>query len=141
VLLGGHSTDKQTSRLRVDFDVLNPWAAPRPIVERCADKTITADVDTTILQEASYEDFAVRLLAMAEGKWGQDIHLDRRTFFEIEGSEIPLSELFRSWVRPIHDLLIVCLGRQVSVMEVRVELNVEYDPSAVPRDVYASRPT
>jgi hypothetical protein len=125
-LLGGHSTAVVTSRLLVDFDVLRSWAGPSPIASRGADQTVVADVEEAVLHETTYDDRTIRLVARAEGEWGDDIHLERRTFIEVEGNDVPLSEVFSSWIRPIHDLLILCVGRRVSVTEVRVEADVEF---------------
>ncbi len=50
---------------------------------------------------------------------GHDVHLTQRTYFDISGGRVGLEGLLRQWVRPLHDLLIACLGRPVTITDLR----------------------
>jgi ApeA N-terminal domain 1 len=120
-LTGGLVPDDRFSRVQVDFDYLLSWARPPGIVRsELTDSNVTIDTDRSTLAEATLPDSRkVRLLTGVTGRRSHDsVHLDQWCAFELEGQPTPLAEILNDWVRPLQDLLVVCLGLPVRLGDV-----------------------
>ncbi|WP_353953579.1 HEPN domain-containing protein [Knoellia sp. S7-12] len=124
IILGAHTIDTATKKARLHFDALKGWANPPFLAGGYRrDGVVTADITESVLHQAVTADATYRVLSSAEGVWGLDVHLDRRTWIEVEAlNESPFGGLHSKWIRSIHDLLIVCIGGPVALSEVRVEV-------------------
>lgn len=115
-LTGGHTTSDAFESARFGFDALMAWADPPGIARDGEERpTLQADPREATIAEASVLDRVnLRMLTGAEGRWSHDrVHLDQWCVFEARGGGVPLRTVLDEWVRPLHDLLITCLGRPV----------------------------
>jgi hypothetical protein len=120
---GGHVTEDCFARTRIVFDYLMPWVNPPGIVhENLADGTFTVDPRQTVITEAALTDGrTVRLLTGAYHQHGKaSAHVDQWCAFEVEGSPAPIADILSTWVRPLQDLLVICLGQPVRLEEMLV---------------------
>lgn len=124
MILGAHTFDVAAKKARLDFDALKAWVNPPFLAARYrSDGVVTGDISESVLHLATTADATYRVISSAEGSWGLDIHLDRRTWLEIETQDdSPFSQYHSTWIRPMHDLLIVCIGGPVALREVRLEV-------------------
>lgn len=125
IILGAHTTAVATKKARLRFDALTAWANPPFLAGRYrTDGIVTVDASESVLHEAITADANYRVVSSAEGSWGLDMHLDRRTWIEVVAvEESPLGGVHSKWIRPIHDLLILCVGGPVALSEVRVKVH------------------
>ena len=115
-LTGGLIAADHFSQVMVELDYLMPWARPPGIVDpRPPATTFTIDPRRAVLGEASLPDGrTVRMITGVDGRADEaSVRFDQWCAFEIEGQPASLIEILNEWVRPLQDLLVVCLGRPV----------------------------
>lgn len=124
---GGLVTKNRFVQVQVVFDYLMPWVQPPGIATTAKDghSDVTVDARRVILEQAKLADgTVVRLRAGAEGRWNHaSVHLDQWTAFEVTGlarKSKTVLEVLNDWVRPLQDLLVVCLGRPVRIDQLAV---------------------
>ncbi len=115
-LTGGLIAEDRFSQVWVVLDYLMPWAQPPGIVHaEPAAATFTIDPHRSTLGENTLADGRViRLITGVEGRRDEaSVHFEQWCAFEVEGEPTSLIEILNEWVRPLQDLLVVCLGRPV----------------------------
>jgi hypothetical protein len=124
VLIGTNTTSSEVAQVRVGFDWLDAWVhAPSLLKTIMGDGRVTFDRADYVMAEGATAARTVRLVAAAEGGNGDAaIHIDRRVWLEISDAVISIDAIQQELVRPLHDLLIVSLGRAVAVTEMRVRV-------------------
>lgn len=133
-LRGGLAADDRFSQVQVVFDYLLPWAQPPGIlVSELTAPTVIVDTNRSLLAEAGLPDGrTVRLLTGVEGSRDDtSLHLNQWCAFEVAGDPAPLVEILNDWVRPLQDLLVICLGLPVRLEDIRLgrgqELCLSFD--------------
>jgi ApeA N-terminal domain 1/Apea-like HEPN len=123
--IGGHFREDAFIEARAEFDWLDAWLDPPPIV----DDTVTGARDETVvrvgrseLARAEIVGGTVRLITGVAGREGPSaIHLDRCSAVSIGLNEPqPWRTILDSWVQPFHDLLTISIGRPVRLTELRL---------------------
>jgi ApeA N-terminal domain 1/Apea-like HEPN len=123
--IGGHFSEDAFIQARAEFDWLDAWLDPPPIV----DDNVTGSPDETVVRVARSElaraeiaGGTVRLITGVAGREGPSaIHLDRRSAVSIDLNEPqPWRTILDSWIRPFHDLLTISIGRPVRLTELRL---------------------
>lgn len=100
----------------VEFDVLNGWADPPQLARQSDSGAIEIPVRTRELAVAVVDDTRIRLVATAVGTWGTSVDLRQTTSLHIKSpAAISLADLVDNWVRPLQNMLVVALGRPVSI--------------------------
>ncbi len=131
-LIGGLVTQDTFSQVTVVLDYLMPWMRPPAILRSSlTDALVTIDAAQHALATAKLDDGAtIRLITGADGHHGETaVHLDQWCAFEVTGKPRSLLEILDEWVRPLQDLLVVCLGRAV-----RIEAMLVRSPAQGPRE-------
>jgi hypothetical protein len=132
-LTGGLSSDT-FRQMVVIFDYLMPWVRPPGIVQREPFSSgFTVETQQMTLAETALSDGrTVRLVTGVEGRQADDsVHLDQWCGLEVTGEEPkPVLEVLNRWVRPLQDLLVVCIGQPVRIEQILVG-NPEHDPGPV----------
>lgn len=113
-LTGGLIAEDHFNQARVVLDYLMPWVQPPGIVHaEPTASTFTIDIDphrSTLAETMLADGRLVRLITGVEGRRDEtSIHFDQWCAFEVEGKPTPLIEILNEWVRPLQDLLVVCL--------------------------------
>lgn len=122
-LRGGMVGEDRFSRVHVVFDYLLPWTQPAGIFRGALTaRSFTVDTVESVLAEATLGDGrTVRLVTGVEGNRSDtSIHLDQWCALEVAGQSAPLAEILNDWVRPLQDLLVVCLGMPVRLDDIRL---------------------
>jgi len=115
-LTGGLIAEDRFCKVRVVLDYLMPWARPPGIVHaEPTAATFAIDPHPSTLGESMLADGkTVRLITGVEGRRAESsAHFDQWCAFDVEGEPTSLIEILNEWVRPLQDLLVVCLGRPV----------------------------
>jgi hypothetical protein len=106
---------------QVVFDYLMPWAQPPGIVrdEISNDDLVIDTRRVTLAQAALCDKTKVRLCTGVEGHSDHaSVHFDQWSALEVTGpakKAKTIMEVLDDWVRPLQDLLVVCLGRPVRI--------------------------
>lgn len=122
-LLGAWTDGAEFGHAMFSFDALLPWADPPGVASQAKSKLlVVVDVTTAELAKTGLPDGTrLRLLAGTHGDWDHaQVRLEQWCAFEAEGGPLPLRDVMRQWVRPMQDLLIVCLGRPVRLTSLHV---------------------
>ncbi len=121
-LVGGHLAEVRFDRCRVSFDCLDAWANPPPLtIRELSPRTEAAvRINHLDLATADVRGSQVLLRSRISGTWGDSVHLDQRTEFEVVCQDLALREILSTWLRPLGDLLVVCLGRPASITHLEV---------------------
>lgn len=119
-LTGELIAEDRFSQVLVVFDYLMPWANPPGMVHGdLTARSFTVDAQRSTLAETMLADGrTVRLVTGVDGRRDEaSVHFDQWCAFEVEGEPAPVIEILNEWVRPLQDLLVVCLGRPVRLDE------------------------
>jgi hypothetical protein len=123
-LVGGHAESDASTRVSLQFDVLKAWADPPPVINRDEfgdDRVDVLDTSRHELGRATVGDQSVALVAAVEGRWGGDIvDVRRRCILVLETEARSFSDLADGFIQSMHELLILLLGRPVSLESVFV---------------------
>jgi len=122
-LRGGLAGEDCFSRVLVAFDYLLPWTQPAGIFRGALTaSSFTVDTAESVLADATLGDGrTVRLVTGVEGNRSDTtIRLDQWCAFEVAGQSAPLVEILNDWVRPLQDLLVVCIGMPVRLDDIRL---------------------
>jgi len=123
-LVGTHADSDTFEEVAVEFDWLDEWLDPPPLV---TDKSIEPDND--VLSKMPIELCRVGLvggeLSLRSGAYGTQgptaIHLERWSAAFIKTSNpSDWKNLLDTWVRPVQDLLTVSLGRTANIQWVKL---------------------
>jgi ApeA N-terminal domain 1/Apea-like HEPN len=123
--IGGHFGEDAFIEAQAEFDWLDAWLDPPPIV----DDNLTGARDETVVRvgrsELARAEIVGGTLRLITGVAGREepsaIHLDRRSAVSIELNEPqPWQTILDSWIRPFHDLLTISIGRPVRLTELRL---------------------
>lgn len=105
------------------FDYLNAWANPPSIAVEDNDRgAVEVRLDRLDLVHARVDDATLRLVAGVNGKsGGARVDLSRWTSFVATPSEPETARaLINSYVRPLQDLVMFCVGRPVRLTSFRL---------------------
>ena len=123
VLVGGHATHDEFELALFGFDALAPWASPPAMASETGQRTYSVDMATATVFECDLPVGHLRLLSGAAGNAAHDqVHLDQWCQFELSGDSLPLSDVLHTWIRPLQDFLIVCLGSTVRLTSLFVDM-------------------
>ncbi len=133
-LTGGLTSDDTFKQVVVIFDYLMPWVQPPGIIRRepFSSSSTVETQQMTLAETALGDGRTVRLVTGVEGRdTGDSVHLDQWCGLEVTGEEPkPILEVLNKWVRPLQDLLVVCIGQPVRIEQVLVG-SAERDPGRV----------
>ncbi|WP_293781477.1 HEPN domain-containing protein [uncultured Aeromicrobium sp.] len=122
-LVGGHVDDRAASRLVIEFDVLRDWVqvvgAPSFNMTE-----LRLDIARRVLHAAQVNGHDVEIVQTASTTFGPTVVVNRRTCVEITGGDLAIDSMFNDWIRPLHDFLIVALGRPVAVTGLQATMRV-----------------
>jgi ApeA N-terminal domain 1/Apea-like HEPN len=127
-LSGGLIATDSFSQLTVVLDYLMPWTRPPAILRSSlTDPLVTLDTERHELATARLGDgTTVRLITgVDEHLEDTAAHLDQWCAFEVTGVPRSLLEILDEWIRPLQDLLVVCIGRSVRIEQILVRPPVE----------------
>lgn len=127
-LTGGLITQDTFSQATVVLDYLMPWTRPPAVLRsNLTDTLVSIDTEQHELATAELDDgTTVRLITGADGNQSDTaVHLDQWCAFQITGKPRSLLEILDEWIRPLQDLLVVCLGRPVRIEEMLVRPPVQ----------------
>ena len=119
-LTGGLIAEDRFSHVLVVFDYLMPWTHPPGMVDGdLTARSFTINAQRSILAETVLADGrSVRLITGVNGQRDEtSVHFDQWCAFEVEGEPTAVIDILNEWVRPLQDLLVVCLGRPVRLDE------------------------
>lgn len=123
-LVGGFIDVTEFEHVQMEFDALMAWASPESIAREgeTRNSVVVGFGPTATLAEAHIGTGAkLRLLTGGRGSWNdQGVHIEQWCAFEVATGPVPLRSILDDWVRPLQDLLIVCLGRPVRLTALRV---------------------
>lgn len=123
LLLGTHVAGDEFAEAVAEFDWLEAWLDPSPIVSDDGRREVFA------LQRVREEhskfavgDDVLKLTSTAIGRVGDSaVHLDRRSFLEIDlAKPLGLRDIIDSRIAPIHDLLTIALGRPIRLTKLQL---------------------
>jgi ApeA N-terminal domain 1 len=123
--IGEHFGEDAFIEARAEFDWLDAWLDPPPIVDDNAagarDETVVR-VGRSELARAEIAGATVRLITGVAGREEDSaVHLDRRSAVGIDLNEPqPWRTILDGWVRPFRDLLTISIGRPVRLTELRL---------------------
>jgi len=132
LLTGGHTRTGIFASAWFDFDALLPWSEPPSIaIEERGTHAYRVDPARQTLVEGDYgTDTKFRLVTGGAGKMsGHKVDVEQWCQFQVQGPPTGIHAILDSWVRPLEDLLIVCLGRSLRMNEMFL-----LGPEANPRD-------
>jgi ApeA N-terminal domain 1 len=124
----GLAADDRFTHVLFDLDHLLPWVQPSGILRSgLTAPVVEVDTQRSTLAEAAIPDGRiVRILTGVTGRRSDTaIHLDQWCAFEVEGGPTRLVEILNDWVRPLQDLLVVCIGVPVRLADVRLGAGLE----------------
>jgi hypothetical protein len=119
----GWSGEDRFSRVHLVFDYLLSWTEPAGVFRGALTaRSFTVDTTERVLAEATLGDgWSVRLVTGVEGRRSDSsIHLDQWCALEVAGQPGSLGEILNDWIRPLQDLLVVCLGLPVRLDDIRL---------------------
>lgn len=115
-LSGGLTEADAFDVARFEFDALLAWADPPGIAAEGppSERVVIDPRSATVAETELADQTRLCLRTGVAGTWSHDrIHLDQWCAFEASGIPLPMRRVLGEWVRPLQDLLIVCLGRPV----------------------------
>jgi hypothetical protein len=135
---GGLTSGDAFSQMVVIFDYLMPWVQPPGIMRGdLFSHSFTVETQQTTLAETVLGDGrTVRLVTGIEGRQADDSgHLDQWCGLEVTSEEPkPALEVLNEWVRPLQDLLVVCIGQPARIEEVLLG-TADHDPRSAPLEL------
>jgi hypothetical protein len=120
---GCHTRCDLFAEVWCDFDYLQAWVDPPSIAVEGEDQdTVQVRVGRLDLVHTTVDDTTLRLVAGVKGSSGDSrVHLSRCTsFVATPGAPQSATALIDSYVRPLQDLLMFCLGRPVRLTSLRL---------------------
>jgi ApeA N-terminal domain 1 len=123
--IGGHFREDAFIEARAEFDWLDAWLDPPPIV----DDNVTGARDEMVVRvgrsELARAEIVGGTLRLITGVAGREepsaVHLDRRSAVSIELNEPqPWQTILDSWIRPFRDLVTISIGRPVRLTDLRL---------------------
>jgi hypothetical protein len=126
LLTGGLVPHDRFVQAQIVFDYLTPWTQPASIVTKAmgSDDVVIDTRRVTVDQAVLADKTKVQLCAGVEGQSHHaSVHLDQWTAFEVDSPARrarPMKRVLADWVRPLQDLLVVSLGRPVSIIHLAV---------------------
>jgi hypothetical protein len=122
-LLGRHLSEPSFTGIRVCFDYLAEWAGAPSIhtYSKVADPVLHPN--TVELAVGSWDNVELAIKSGAEGRMNESsVHFERWcSFYAQSQSALEWRELFERYARPFHDLLIISLGRPLSMTKVALK--------------------
>lgn len=99
-----------------ELDYLPPWLNPPNLLNQEDFNTLAVDLKTHVLAEVPLDGADLKIRTTMHGSWSPDVDLHQSTTIWVELVQ-PLSytDALRRYVRPVEDLLALCLDRPVSL--------------------------
>ncbi|GAB2472198.1 hypothetical protein GCM10027265_21720 [Jatrophihabitans fulvus] len=121
--------DPRISYAQIEYDWLDSWLDSDLFYDDSAAPVVHVEVSGERLVEAAVSEGVA--VALAAGMFGDAdvrcVSLTRRSYFEIVFDEsCDLGALLTDHVRPLQDLVTLCLGRAVRVTDIRVAIPGEH---------------
>lgn len=131
-LVGGHVEQDLFAFANVEFDLLNAWAAPNPVTTQAGPGrqpvVVPLDLQQLVETEAAGREVAVRAEVVGTTT-ATTVRLDQVCSVRITGPAAGLHSIQADWLRPVHDFLVVAVGRPCRMTRLQVR-----QPDAGPRD-------
>lgn len=134
-LLGVYVIDEpQVSHAEIELDWLDSWIDSDLFYDDNASPVLHVEVGTERLVEIAVEDGVE--VALASGMFGdadvRGVDLKRRSHFAVDFDQpCALGEVVSDHVRPLQDLVTLCLGRPVRVIDIRVLVPGQHPPDVL----------
>lgn len=118
VLFGWHASDDAFTEARAEFDWLDAWLDPPPIVNEGSGldtNTLTVQKESVELAKAEIDGDTMRFVSGLRGTSSEAaIHLDRWSALAVTlATPLDWKNIIERRIRPIQDLLTVAIGRPV----------------------------
>jgi ApeA N-terminal domain 1 len=113
--------DTWFTHAQMNFDYLMPWTQPPGILKsELTDEDVVIDSRPVTLAQAALGDKTkIELCTGVAGRWDHaSVHADQWTTLEVTSlvkKAKTITGVLNDWVRPLQDLLVVCLGRPVRI--------------------------
>lgn len=117
-LFGWHTSEDAFTEARAEFDWLDAWLDPPPVVSEGGGldtNTLTVQQESVELAKAAIGGDTVRFISGLSGTSSEAaVHLDRWSALAVTlATPLDWKNIVERRIRPIHDLLTVALGRPV----------------------------
>ncbi len=121
-LAGCHTRSDLFSEVWCDFDYLDAWADPPSITDGDHRDDVSVRLASVDIAQVQVQEGLVRLVTGVQGTaGGVRVDLTRWTSFAVTPPDPrPAKDLVDSCVRPLQDLLMLCLGRSVRLTSLRL---------------------
>ncbi len=122
-LAGSHTAADRFTAAWCTFDYLDAWADPPSITaDGAARDSVEVRLGSVDLAHVDLSGTSVRLVSGVKGTAGGDrVELTRSTSFAVESSQDRSSKaLVNDYIRPLQDLVMICLGRSVRLTSLRL---------------------
>ncbi len=121
-LVGQHLPNADFIGIQAEFDHLADWVnAPDIATVEKEPRTIRVNREATEIVRTLWEGATLTITSGITGQSDtEQIRLDRYCTFAAESSPQEWSELLDTYLRPFHDLLILCLGRPLRMTDVQL---------------------
>lgn len=114
LLVGGHAAADAFEVATATFDLLPAWLDPGPVSQQAPGRLdpVVVPVQRRVLVTATVGPAEVKAIVGVEGRADSDrVELAQICAVEIRGPSVPLARLMSERLRPVHDFLIIALGR------------------------------
>lgn len=114
LLVGGHAAADVFEVATATFDLLPAWLDPGPVSQQSLGSLdpVVIPVERRVLVTATVGVAEIKVVVGVEGRADSDrVELAQVCAVEIRGPAVPLARLLADRLRPVHDFLIVALGR------------------------------
>lgn len=133
-IAGTHCKADAFEELRCEFDCLTAWVRPPPLAEFEAPfERLSVRFQDTELTRAQVDDTEIRLIASVRGSTSTNaVSVEQAASFVVRiQPAIDMKTLLSKWVRSLHDLLTLALGRSVHLTSLDVRAIDSTEPGKV----------
>jgi hypothetical protein len=126
LLVGGHAGGDAFEVATATFDLLPAWLDPGPVSQQSHSSldAVVVPVERRVLVTATVGAVEVKVVVGVEGRADSDrVELAQICAVEIRGPAVRLARLMSERLRPVHDFLIVALGRPCRMTGLQVRLS------------------
>lgn len=140
VAMGKAPTENAFRHLYCSFEDLAEWAsAPHLTSVVPIDDRLDTNVSRVTIAKCSIDDATLEVVSSPFGSWDLDqVRLERHARFQLEFPRpLTVREMVSNYVRPLQDLLLLCLERHVQVVELAMMPATDAEGRlAGPQDVF-----
>ena len=113
---GRHLDADAFGAIAFELDYLPPWLNPPSLLNQEDFNALVVDLNPHVLAEVPLDGAELEIRTMMRGRWNPDVDLHQTTTIRVQLPQ-PLSyrDALHRYVRPVEDLLALCLDRPVSL--------------------------